>query len=667
MKKTTLLISFIAGLMLIAQPLFAHQPDLVNAAVKSKGSPIKGKFKTGVTKGGDAQATVTIKGYTSENAARNILVIFDGCTEDNPVQGKPVLNLDDIIDDPTVAPVFATSWTRPTPLWRACPGSDSYLIKAKSSINVPISIDFLRASDQGVMVNIRARAYVIDSREMSRAKAVEEDSKTDSDARSLAQKLAAVVDKSKPSGFVEVGLNYRLNAAKRSWTRGSYASIFGGGYDDTDVEVDELAGAFSDIAATEPVHLASYTRTIPGFNIEWDNGALLNTYYSGMISYGSGYGGESLYNEDLDYKYYPSLDSMDVRTEAAEYTITGKLSAKWTFDHAWHPAFGFDVEAWTRRNGSWVKMAHTIVGGNGRWTLRIPESENFDGSLLRIIYRAGQKGYYSIKTSDTNRTYKFRDTDRENIGVNYDFGHRTANTDGNAFSGVGELTETVMHQACKVYWGANINPVRENEMTIFYPNTRAVCNGQVWSCASRAGNVWLIQQHGVDPTVVVHELGHQLNNEYWEFDPLNTGGQHVFDSCYPGRLGMALKEGFANFLAGWVGYQSRDVADGNFSAGRYNLGFDLEQTDEPPECGEEGYSNEVWVARTLWDLHDTRRDGGDDIFFRHMGSVMAIYLRNGPSFEDEPMDIRDFEPVYQNAASDGHEDNVAAIFEQNAN
>ena len=56
--------------------------------------------------------------------------------------------------------------------------------------------------------------------------------------------------------------------------------------------------------------------------------------------------------------------------------------------------------------------------------------------------------------------------------------------------------------------------------------------------------------------------------------------------------------------------------------------MDLEQRTAPPNCTN-GWQNETWVARTFWDLHDTRGDGSDVLWFNHLGAVPALYLANG--------------------------------------
>ena len=123
-------------------------------------------------------------------------------------------------------------------------------------------------------------------------------------------------------------------------------------------------------------------------------------------------------------------------------------------------------------------------------------------------------------------------------------------------------------------------------------------------------------------------------------------------------------EGFADFIAGWVGYQGRNVADGGFGSGRWALGWDLEQRTAPPNCTN-GWQNEVWVARTFWDLHDTRSDGNDILWFNNLGAVPALYLGNGIASDGDYRDMTFYETIYRNAASPGHQGFITDIFNQN--
>jgi hypothetical protein len=290
----------------------------------------------------------------------------------------------------------------------------------------------------------------------------------------------------------------------------------------------------------------------------------------------------------------------------------------------------------------------------------------FFGNHLRILYRT-HTSYYDAKDIDGNR-YAWRDPDQLNIPTNFNAGHRYADTDGGPFSGIGELVDAAMWTWSRLYWDGGINPVPASPVNVFAPNTTFDCGdgtGNPWSCANPSGNLWLIAAHATRAPVVSHELGHQLNYKFWGGKrPANPGGSHNANTCYPTRTGMTLLEGFATYLAGWVGYPGRNVAQGGFGSGRWALGMDLEQRTAPPSCTN-GWQNETWVARTFWDLHDTRGDGSDVLWFNHLGAVPALYLANGVASNGDARDMRFYENIYRNAASSGHQGFVSDIFDQN--
>jgi hypothetical protein len=342
------------------------------------------------------------------------------------------------------------------------------------------------------------------------------------------------------------------------------------------------------------------------------------------------------------------------------------FSTKWSSDHSLHPGFGFRVEAWTNETGSWRKLSSDWVQSNGTWQLNINSTLGYAGNHLRVLYRSYNE-YYAPQNEDGD-TYSWKDPDRYSIPTNYYVGHRYADTDGGSYNGVGELVDAAMYMWSRLYWNAGVNPVPASPIKFYFPNTWYDCgdgSGVPWSCANTSGEIWLISAHGIKAEVVTHEMGHQLNNKYWDNKkPAGSGGNHSLSSCYPTRLGMALREGFADFMPAWVGYPDRNVAEGGFSAGRWALGYDAESHLSPPNCTN-GWENEVWVARTFWDLHDTRSDNDDILWFIHRGAVIVLYLSNGIANDGDARDMRNYETIYRDAATPGHEGFITDIFEQN--
>ncbi len=628
----------------------ADQPQGVGFSLLSSNDR-RGDFKLGTNDPGDHQVSLNL--FASHADLRNsyLLVKFPGCGEDSKVDGKPVTNLDEIIaHKDTASPSYVRSWVAPGPRWRICADKTAVLIRPKSKASLGVSVDFLRAVSEGVVPRLYGVVYEVPRAYTRLDKSPE--------------KLMALLANEQPISNLVIDLNYKLNGAKRTWTLGTYASVFGAGESPDQAVIKKATVDY--VAASMPVHVGSYRRTmrLPG-DFEDDNGRRLKNTVEIARRYGSGKVGDGACGEDDEYGYHPGgQDVKEVSPSGTDYSVSGLFSTKWTTDHVLHPGFGFRVEAWTNESGSWAKLASDWVQSDGTWSLSIPGSANFQGTLLRVLYRS-YNSYYKPQTQ-TGDTYSWRDPDWLNISTTFSTGHRVADTDGNAYNGLGELVDSAMYMWSRLYWIGGINPVPSAALNLYFPNTWANCGGAApWSCADTSGNIWLIAAHGIQAAVVTHELSHQLNNKYWGGKrPAGSGGAHSLNTCYPAKLGMAMREGFADFLPAWVGYPERDVASGGFNSGRWSLGYDVESNVAPPSCAN-GWENEVWVARTFWDLHDTHTDGDDVLWFTHRGAVPLFYLNNGISNDGDARDMRDYEAIYKDAATDGHEHFIEDIFNQN--
>jgi hypothetical protein len=133
----------------------------------------------------------------------------------------------------------------------------------------------------------------------------------------------------------------------------------------------------------------------------------------------------------------------------------------------------------------------------------------------------------------------------------------------------------------------------------------------------------VIPQHGFS-FVVQHEIGHSINSYYWGGSmPAGAGGAHSFSQCY--NNGLAVSEGFANFLAYWVQFDRTAIDP---KATYANRSF------ESPTNACAGPMNETWVAATFWDMYDYWNDGSnvntrfDSLYFINQASPVAVYLGN---------------------------------------
>ncbi|WP_022947427.1 hypothetical protein [Methylohalobius crimeensis] len=643
----------VAGSLVLLSAAQADQPHAVDWTVLKQAE--SGFFKPGVTPDGDDRVWVQLANDDRVAGDTPLLVTFPECDYDPKVQGKAVWNLDEIIRDPSVNPEFV-EYKTPDPRWSVCPDRKFLLLYPGEKVELELNVDFLRPVSEGMSPRLMGTVYQVS---WSWAKKIDD-----------AEELARYKDRVHPAATVTLDLYYRLDADKSVWQAGDYQFVFGSPSEGPGVTRD-----YERVREVMPVDVRPYVekRRLPEVPVKPGYELPLERVYEA----GSGSEQERM-DPALDLNSPDSFLSPKLGLNAPvvsksrlashgaySHTLSGIFSTKWSADHSLHPGFGFRVEAWTNENGSWEKLASDWVQYNGHWTLKVPAGKGYRGDHLRVLYRSYNR-YYQPQNQNGD-TYSWRDPDQYDIGSDFYAGHRYADTDGGEFNSVGELVDAAMNTWSRLYWDAEIDPVASDPIKFHFPNTWNNCSGSSpWSCASWDGlNIWLIASHGRQADVVTHEMAHALQGKFWDEKwPAGSGGSHTLSGCYSGRLGMALTEGFANFMPAWVGYPARNVADGGFNGGRWALDFDAEQRTSPPNCSN-GWENEVWVARTFWDLHDTHADGDDILWFIHKGAVISLYLGNAVANDGDAMDMRDFENVYRNAASSGHEGFVSDIFDQN--
>ena len=617
-----------------------------------------GEFSPGVTPGGDAHVLIDLSAISDFSNA-SLLVVFPNCGEDGVTPNRPILNLDNVLKFGS-KPRYA-EWEDPGPRWRICP-SDSAVLIGDGSARLSLSIDFLRDVSEGLSPRLPIEVHVLSEDDLARIDF----------NKGIGCQWAQIVGKRRPDADLLIDLYFRLDAAKHTWFSGDYHDVFG--RPDPDPLFGRDTGDYLKDAAGLPADVLSFrsTRPIPA-ETEDDQGKRFRQTLAKVLAEKSALaGGVICDKEDTEVNLLTQggrRAGRGVRAAGAiaTYHLSGRFSTKWSADHSLHPGFGFRVEAWSDDFlGLFVPVASDWVQSDGTWSLTVPPTPFFQGNRLRMYYRT-KTSYYDVQDLSGNR-YAWHDPDRFSVPTTFDVGHRYADTDGGTYNGVGELVDAAMYTWSRLYWNGGINPVPSSPINVYAPNTTYDCgdgSGNPWSCANVGGNIWLIASHAVQAQVVSHELGHQLNYKYWNYKrPANPGGSHSLNSCYPTRLGMTLFEGFADFLAGWVGYPGRNVADGGFGSGRWTLGWDLEQRTSNPSCTN-GWENEVWIARTFWDLHDTRSDGNDVLWFNHLGASPVLYLANGVANDGDARDMRFYENIYRGAASPGHQGFISDIFDQN--
>ncbi|MCA2960159.1 MAG: hypothetical protein IOD12_07895 [Silvanigrellales bacterium] len=341
-------------------------------------------------------------------------------------------------------------------------------------------------------------------------------------------------------------------------------------------------------------------------------------------------------------------DERNKALEAPEAFGTVQAKGVWSYrgvDSALHPGWGWRVRAWVNSGGSWSKVAEDWVEWDGRWTLTFNQPA---GAQVQFQYIAYNR-YFTPQNNDGD-TYRWVGPVRGALPATHAEGSWFADTSMGNVRGLGELYKDAYTLWSGLYWQGNINPLRNDSIKVIFPNLTYKCGGDtVWSCANTGGNIWLIPSHGINGQTIIHELGHQLNYEYWDnARPDNAGGSHSLDQCY--TAGLALLEGFANYIVGWT-KTNRDT--------NANMVRNLEDPSAIGACTTTNL-NEAYVGATFWDLHDKVADGKDSIWFVNRGAVPALYLNAGMKQK-----MSDFRETYRNAANTEHRSIVDSIFEQN--
>ncbi|MBL8241218.1 MAG: hypothetical protein JNM66_27595 [Bryobacterales bacterium] len=287
-------------------------------------------------------------------------------------------------------------------------------------------------------------------------------------------------------------------------------------------------------------------------------------------------------------------------------------------------AWGWKVRAWQLIGGVWFQLAATSVTADGTWKADF-QLQPFPGIPVRVEYQPANR-FLQIQDAEGN-VYTWAD-DWALEGSAMDIGYRSADlTKTGSAPGIDRIYQggTALWRKFKKH---GMNALRNEPIEITYPNklstgkcqTPSGSGNKAWSCSySEDGKIWLIPQHAT-ARVTQHELAHSIHSYYWDGNmPAGSGIPHAIDKCY--NPGLALTEGFADFMPFWVQFEKTEVNPA--------LNFNLE-TVPGGYC--DGSSNEAHVAATFWDVYDTADDGtgvvADTWSFYHPYAPVSTFLKN---------------------------------------
>ncbi|HYC54241.1 MAG TPA: hypothetical protein VEL28_04810 [Candidatus Binatia bacterium] len=644
-------------LLVASAPSGAHQASTVR--LQLAGAPTDGPVDLGVTSKGDLKIQLRL---INIDPTYDVLVRFPECSYDQVSGGVFMTDLEGVLTG-AIAP-GAGMGAKPTenPEWSICIESGKprgiFLLARGESVDLKATIDFRALGKQHVVLVGEMFAFDPDNRGndvnwedlLARRKL---------DTRRLQELLrrGAAAGKVPFDLYADVvgdpaKARYRLADYAELYLKGQPTDEDGGGhrtveYADGAVPVDlEDFQTFKPVLPRDPVYDPDHASV-----------RLVPTDTKGPQP------------GDCDCREPSRTDcatyNCDGRGAASEeptprggttYTITGRYSAMWT-DHTLHPAWGWRALAWWNSPSGWVVLDEDWVSWNGNYTLSFSRA-GYTGQNLRMQFRAYNR-YYEPMDEDDNK-FRWINPDRTNISTSHDEGHWYADTDGGTANGLGEVYFRAYQLWSGLYHRGGIDPLRDNPIKLYYPNTEYDCgdgSGNPWSCASTGGTIWLIASHGLQRDVVQHEFGHQVNNEFHlNRRPAGAGGNHSITVCY--NQGLAMREGYADFMPCWV--QSNRSSQPPSDV----CGYDIESPGSN-FCKSPGNNNEGWVGSTFWDLHDSRADGNDVLWFNSEGAAHSIYLSDPPSADGVSLGMDDYQDNYRNAASAGHASYIDDIFEQN--
>jgi hypothetical protein len=360
-------------------------------------------------------------------------------------------------------------------------------------------------------------------------------------------------------------------------------------------------------------------------------------------------------NRSLEDSFFDFQPEMNVDPYAL--VIKGRMSLK-VAPNTYKAAWGWVVRAWQNVGGIWIFLGWDYVANNGAWQVSLAGA--IPGVPVRIEYQTKNR-FVSIQDAK-GKPYTWGDN-WALAGNVTDIGSRYADLTNNGdLPAVDKLYEGATQIWVKFY-SLGMNALRNEPIQVFFPNSLASgkCiedNGSgpyAWSCSYWGdGRIYIIPAHG-SQSVVQHEIAHSINSYYWNGKmPSGSGGTHNLWDCY--NNGLALTEGFANFLTYWVQFDRTQTAP---SAAYFNMNL---ESLPAGVCANQ--TAEMRVAAAFWDMYDvhvenTNATNGDGLYYVSQAVPVSIYLGNKKNAMSEYL------PVVQAGQSSAWQNEFARLFRLN--
>jgi hypothetical protein len=303
-------------------------------------------------------------------------------------------------------------------------------------------------------------------------------------------------------------------------------------------------------------------------------------------------------------------------------TITGSFGYK-GIDDAMHRARDWKVEVWAAKDGkTYNKRVYAgWLNGNGEWTGTVPKE--YDGQKFMVLYKTANN-FFELRSSFENvvNFYTIMGAKVLKSGTTIPLGYTwfDSSFDANirAF-GVGDIYEEGIQLWAK-FVSVGLDPKRAKAITVYFPNN---FHDSCTSCSDLDDYlIYIAQGDVIRRGTMQHELAHHIHYKYWHaYQPLaQSGGTHYLNGC-AGTEMRALSEGFADFIPVWV---QQDRTKGVNTA---RFGYNIENPEQTTLC-QVNNAGELWVAGTLWDMHDKLKDGNDSVYWSAEGGTVKIFLQH---------------------------------------